>query len=91
MAARLGGPDDRERWPKSVRRMAEENRDWGYWRIQGALANLGHVLAYNTIAKILKQHGIEPASERSRKTTWKEFLSRHCEQIVASDFFTLEV
>jgi HTH-like domain len=76
---------------KLVVRMAEENRGWGYRRIQGALANLGHVLAHNTIAKILKQQGIEPAPERSRKTTWKEFLSRHWEQIVASDFFTLEV
>src|SRR5206468_12933050 len=44
-----------------------------------------------TIANILKHHGIEPAPERSRKTTWKEFLSRHWEQIVASDFFTVEV
>jgi putative transposase len=76
---------------KLVVRMAEENRGWGYRRIQGALANLGHVLAHNTIAKILKQQVIEPAPERSCKTTWKEFLSRHWEQIVASDFFTLEV
>jgi transposase len=74
-----------------VVRMAEEKRDWGYRRIQGALANLGHLLAHNTIAKILKQHGIDPAPERSRRTTWKEFLSRHWEQIVASDFFTVEV
>jgi transposase-like protein len=73
-----------------VTRMAEENRSWGYRRIQGALANLGHLLAHNTIANILKQHGIEPAPERSRKTTWKEFLSRHWEQSVASDFFTIE-
>jgi len=74
-----------------VVRMAEENRNWGYRRIQGALANLGYVLAHNTIAKVLKQHGVEPAPERSRKTTWKEFLSRHWEQMVASDFFTVEV
>src|SRR6059036_3925306 len=53
-----------------VVRMAEENRAWGYRRIQGALANLGHLLAHNTIANILKGHGIEPAPERSRKTTW---------------------
>jgi len=74
-----------------VIRMAEENRDWGYRRIQGALANLGHVVARNTIANILKRPGIEPAPERSRKTTWKEFLSRHWDQIVATDFFTVEV
>jgi len=72
-------------------RMAEENRAWGYRRIQGALANLGHMLAHNTIANILKRHGIEPAPERSRKTTWKEFLDRHWDQIVASDFITVEV
>jgi hypothetical protein len=57
-----------------VVRMAEENRDWGYRRIQGALSNLGHELARSTIAQILERHGIEPAPERSRKTTWKEFL-----------------
>ena len=74
-----------------VIRMAEQNRDWGYRRIQGALANLGHLLAHNTIANILRRHGIEPAPERSRKTTWKEFLNRHWNQIVASDFFTVEV
>jgi putative transposase len=74
-----------------VTRMAEENRDWGYRRIQGALANLGHLLAHNTIVDILRQHGIEPAPERGRKTTWKEFLNRHWDQIVASDFFAIEV
>lgn len=72
-----------------VVRMAEENRAWGYRRIQGALSNLGHILAYNTIANILKGHGTEPAPERNRRTTWKEFLERHWQQIVVSDFFTL--
>lgn len=74
-----------------VVRMAEENRDWGYRRIQGALSNLKHKLARSTIAAILERHGIEPAPERNRKTTWKEFLSRHWELIVAADFFTVEV
>jgi putative transposase len=71
-----------------VVRMAEENR---YRRIQGALSNLGHEVARSTIAQILERYGIEPAPERSRKTTWKEFLSRHWELIVATDFFTVEV
>src|SRR5438105_4919419 len=74
-----------------VVRMAEENRTWGYLRIQGALANLGHILARTTIANILKRHGIEPAPERSRRTTRKDFLNRHWDQIIATDFFTVEV
>ena len=74
-----------------VVRLAVENRDWGYRRIQGALSNLGHDIARSTIAAILQRHGIEPAPERNRKTTWKEFLTRHWELIVAADFFTVEV
>src|SRR5215469_8901500 len=70
--------------------MATENRDWGYRRIQGALANLGHEVARGTIANILKEHGLEPAPERNRKTTWKEFLCWHREVMVAADFFTIE-
>jgi helix-turn-helix protein len=73
-----------------VVRMATENRDWGYRRIQGALTDLGHEVARSTVANILKEHGMEPAPERNRKTTWQEFLARHGEGIVAADFFTIE-
>lgn len=74
-----------------VLRMAEENRDWGYRRIEGALSNLGHKLARSTIAEILRRHGVEPAPERKKKTTWKEFLAQHWDVLVAADFFTVEV
>jgi len=63
----------------------------GYRRIQGAISDLGYKVARSTIAAILCQYGIEPAPERNRKTTWKEFLTRHWELIVAADFFTVEV
>src|SRR5580704_8172020 len=43
-----------------VARMAEENRDWGYRRIQGALSNVGHEMARSTIADILNRHAAEP-------------------------------
>src|SRR4029434_1904266 len=59
-----------------VVRMAQENPYWGYRRILGAMSNLGHSLARGTIANILKKNGIEPAPERLRKNTWKEFLTR---------------
>src|SRR5215469_12854221 len=85
-----GRPRVLEEIRRLVIRMATENRDWGYRRIQGALANLGHEVARGTIANILKEHGLEPSPERERKTTWKEFLCRHREVMVAADFFTLE-
>jgi transposase InsO family protein len=86
-----GRPRTREELEDLVVRMAEENRLWGYRRIQGAVSNLGHKIARSTIADILRRHGIEPAPERSRKTTGKEFLTQHWELIVAADFFTVEV
>jgi hypothetical protein len=87
----LGRRPTRKEIAALVVRMAEENRSWGYRRIQGALANLGHELAHNTIGNILKRHGLEPSPERVRKTTWKEFLQRHWEQIVASGFFSMDL
>src|SRR4051794_38409283 len=57
-----------------VLRMALDNRAWGYTRIRGALANLGHEVARGTIANILHEHGIEPAPERDRHTRWSTFL-----------------
>jgi hypothetical protein len=71
--------------------MARENDAWGYDRIQGALANLGHIIAPNTVKNILKRHGIEPAPERGKRTSWATFLKAHWEVMAATDFFTAEV
>ena len=54
-------------------RMARENSGWGYDRIVGALANLGHVVSDQTVGNILRRYGIAPAPKRSQKTTWKQF------------------
>src|SRR2546427_5119385 len=72
-------------------RMAQENRSWGYDRIVGALANLGLTVSDQTVGNILKRHGIPPAPERKKTTTWKEFIRTHMEVLVATDFFTAEV
>jgi putative transposase len=63
----------------------------GYTRIQGALANLGHQVDRGTIANVLREHGIDPAPERGRRTSWSTFLKAHWESIAATDFFTVEV
>ena len=41
--------------------------------------------------RILKAQGIEPAPERSKKSTWNEFLRNHWDSLAAADFFTVEV
>src|SRR5262245_37362218 len=74
-----------------VVRLAQDNRSWGYDRIAGALANLGYTISDQTIGNILKRHGISPAPERQKTTTWKEFIRTHLDVLVATDFFTTEV
>ena len=63
----------------------------GYTRIQGGLANLGHDVGRRTIANVLSEHGIDPAPERGKRTSWSTFLKAHWESIAATDFFTVEV
>src|SRR6516225_423961 len=72
-------------------RMAQENSTWGYDRIAGALANLGHHVSDQTIANILKRHGIASAPKRSQTTSWKDFISAHMAVLAGTDFFTVEV
>ena len=72
-----------------VLRIARDNPSWGYRRIQGALRNLGHTICANTVKKILKNHGIDPAPQR--ETSWRTFLRSHASVIAAADFFTTEV
>jgi putative transposase len=55
-----------------VVRLAQEHRPWGYDRIVRALANLGYTISDQTVGDLLKRHGIPPAPERKKRTTWKE-------------------
>jgi hypothetical protein len=57
-----------------VMRMARENPSRGYTRIKGALFNLEHDIASNTIKAILKERGIEPAPERGCHANWHTFI-----------------
>src|ERR1700726_1582758 len=72
-----GRPRLDEKLEALIVRMARENSGWGDARIVGALANLGHSVSDQTVGNILCRHGIEPAPQRSKTTTWKEFIRRH--------------
>ena len=72
-------------------RFARENCGWGYDRIVGALANLGHAVSDQTVGNILRRYGIQPAPRRSQNTTWKDFIASHLAVLAGTDFFTVEV
>ncbi len=60
-----------------VIKLASENPGWGYTRIRDALRGLHIEIGRTTVANILAEAGLQPAPERSRKRTWKQFLSSH--------------
>jgi homeodomain-containing protein len=74
-----------------VVRFARENSGWGYDRIMGALANLGHQISDQTVGNILRRNDVAPAPKRSQTTSWKEFIRRHLDVLAGTDFFTVEV
>ena len=74
---RAGRPPVSSEIEALVLRMTRENPSWGYDRIQGSLSNLGHEIPDQTVGNILKRHGIEPAPDRKRQTTWKTFVKSH--------------
>ena len=63
----LGRPRVPEEVEQLVIRMAEENPTWGYRRIQGALANLGHCIDKITVRNILRRHHIDPHPHDARR------------------------
>lgn len=48
-------------------------------------------MARTTIQAILEQHGLEPAPERSQRTSWKSCLRAHWDALAACDFIPLDV
>jgi hypothetical protein len=71
--------------------LASDNPGWGYAKIRDALRGLKIEMGRTTVATLLAQAGIEPAPERNRKRTWKQFLRNHWETLYACDFFSVEV
>jgi putative transposase len=87
-----GRPRVVEEVEQLVMRMAEENPTWGYRRIQGALANLGHAIDAITVRNILRRHHLKPAPQRRKVgMSWSQFLKLHWDVLAATDFFTVEV
>jgi hypothetical protein len=61
----VGRPKLDEGTEPLVMQMARENPSWGYDRIVGALANLGHRLSDQTVDNVPRCHGISPAEAKA--------------------------
>jgi hypothetical protein len=47
-------------------------------------------IARTTVANILAEAGLEPAPERNKNRTWKQFFRSHWETLYSCDFFAVE-
>src|SRR5260370_5870230 len=74
---RAGRPRMNEELERLVVQMAKENPGWGYDRIAGAMANLGHRLSDQTGGNILRQHCLSPVPMRKQVICWRLYPCTH--------------
>ena len=76
---------------KLVLEMAEANPSWGYGHIHGELKGLGYKVSWQTVRRVMLDHGLLPDPDRPYKTTWNDFIRSHWESLAACDFFSVDV
>ena len=59
-------------------------------KIEGELLKLGFKVSQTTIQKTLRRHHILPSPVRGGTIGWRHLMSYYKEQILATDFFTVE-
>ena len=82
---RGGRPKITEEIRVLIRRLAQENQDWGAPKIHGELQKLGFVVSERSVARYLRRMRRRGDPAKS----WLTFLQNHREVIAAFDFFTV--
>jgi transposase len=86
---RGGRPRTDREIERLVVRLAREN-GWGNERIEGELLKLGYDISDETVANILRRHGIPPLPERETSPSWRHLMTHYKDQLLACDFFTID-
>lgn len=88
-----------KRGPKAVKaneirdhvlRMKADNPDWGYGHIHGELKGLGYKVSWQTVRRIMIEHGLLDDPKNTKKMNWTTFIKSHFESMAACDFFSVE-
>ena len=85
-----GRPQTDKEIDELIVRLAKENSNWGYGKIEGELKKLGYEVPWETVRNVLKRHNIEPAPVRNGSIGWRTVMTHYKEQILACDFFVVE-
>ena len=80
-----GRPEIAEEVRILIRRLANENPNWGAPKIHGELQKLGFVVSEHSVARYLRR--IRRRGDPGKR--WLAFLQNHREVILAFDFFTV--
>ena len=70
-----------------IRRMHDDNPNWGAPRIHGELLLLGFNVSEPTVSRYLRR--LKRRRDKHKAQRWRTFLNNHRELIVAFDFFTV--
>ena len=71
-----------------VLRMKANSPDWGYGHIHGELKKLGYKVSWQTVRRIMIEHGLIDDPKHTKKMSWTTFIKSHFESMSACDFFS---